>query len=304
MKSVAWVFSGIIVLAVVGCGGGGPQVEERPEPKPVPSPVPTVVKSPVATAVVSTDSQLTIAVAPVRSDIPKYNRGEWSHWADEDGDCQDARQEALIAESKAPVTYTNEDKCRVETGSWAGPYTGEVFTDPGSLDIDHMVPLANGHRSGGWAWSEVKKREYANDLSYEGHLIAAKASANRAKGSKGPEDWKPPDRAYWCRYAIDWISIKNAWELTATESEAAALGQMLDTCDPSQSLSVVRVESSQPDAAPTSTPVSGKTYTSCDEAEDADEPRVLGSKGDGRGFLAARVPSARDGDGDGVVCER
>ena len=300
MKSVAWVFSGIIVLAVVGCGGGGPQVEERVEETPAARPTLT----PIPTATVPAGTQFSIAVAPVRSDIPKYNRGEWSHWADEDGDCQDARQEALIAESETPVTYTNEDKCRVETGSWAGPYTGEVFTDPGSLDIDHMVPLANGHRSGGWAWSEVKKREYANDLSYEGHLIAAKAAANRAKGSKGPEDWKPPDRAYWCRYAIDWISIKNIWELTATESEASALVEMLDTCEPSRSLAVVQVESSQPDATPTSAPASGKVYASCAEAEEASEPRVRGSKGNGRGFPAEKVPSARDGDGDGVVCER
>ena len=77
-----------------------------------------------------------------------------------------------------------------------------------------MVPLALAHRSGGWTWSEDKKREYANDLSYEGHLIAVKASANRAKGSKGPEDWKPPERGYWCQYAIDWLFIKNAWEPT------------------------------------------------------------------------------------------
>ena len=81
---------------------------------------------------------------------------------------------------------------------------------------------------------------------------------------------------------------------------------MLNTCQPSRSLSVVRVESSQPDATstPSPTPDSGKTYASCDEAQDADEPRVLGSKGNGRGFPAAMVPSARDGDGDGVVCER
>ena len=227
---------------------------------------------------------------------------------DEDRDCQDARQEALIAESETPVTYKSEDRCRVASGSWEGPYTGENFTDPGDLDIDHMVPLANTHRSGGWAWSEEKKREYANDLSYEGHLIAVKASANRSKGSKGPEDWKPQARGYWCQYAVDWISIKNAWELTATELETTALAEMLDTCEPSRSLAVVRVESSQPEATATPTPapapVTSKTYASCDEAAEAGEERVRGSQGSGRGFAAAMVPSARDGDGDGVVCER
>lgn len=312
MKLVALVLaSGIFVLGVLGCGGGGPQAEEGPETRPTPSPLPTVAATPVPTATVAAATapagpQLSIAVAQVRNDIPKYDRGEWKHWVDEDGDCQDARQEALIAESETPVTYTNEDRCRVASGSWDGPYTGESFTDPGDLDIDHMVPLANAHRSGGWAWSEDRKREYANDLSYERHLIAVKASANRAKGSKGPEGWKPAERGFWCRYAVDWISIKNAWELTATGAEADALSEMLETCEPSRSLSVVRVESSQPDAAatPTTTPVTGKTYASCDEAEDAEEPRVRGSKGSGRGFPAEKVPSARDGDGDGVVCER
>ena len=312
MKVVAWALaSGIVALAVFGCGGDGTQVEERPEPRSVPTPVPTVAATPVPTATVtvgkvSPGPQLSIAVAPVRDDIPQYDRGEWSHWSDDDGDCQDARQEALTAESETPVVYVNEDRCRVASGSWVGPYTDEVFTDPGDLDIDHMVPLANAHRSGGWAWSEDRKREYANDLSYEGHLIAVQASANRLKGSKGPEDWKPPEGTYWCQYAVDWITIKNDWDLTATESEAAALAEMLDTCEPSRSLAVVRVESSQPEVTPSPapTPVTGKTYASCDEAEDADEPRLRGSKGNGRGFPAEKVPSARDGDGDGVVCER
>ena len=301
--------SGIVVLAVIGCGGGGPQVEERPETRSVPTPLPTVAATPVATAAVSAISvptvlQLSITVAPVQDGIPKYDRGEWSHWTDEDDDCQDARQEALIAESQTPATYTNDDKCRVASGSWTGPYTGEVFTDPGSLDIDHMVPLANAHRSGGWTWSEDKKREYANDLSYDGHLIAVMASANREKGSKGPQEWKPSVSAYWCRYAIDWITIKNTWDLTATDSEAAALEEMLLTCEPPGSLAVVRIEQSQPDVSPSLGPISGKTYATCDEAAEADEPRVLGSKGNGRGFPAEMVPSARDGDGDGVVCER
>ena len=76
---------------------------------------------------------LSIVVAPVPDAIPEYDRGEWRHWTDEDGDCQDARQEALVAESVSPVVYTSSDRCRVASGAWVGPYTGEQFTDPGTV---------------------------------------------------------------------------------------------------------------------------------------------------------------------------
>ena len=41
-----------------------------------------------------------------------------------------------------------------------------------------------------------------------------------------------------------------------------------------------------------------------EEASEAGEQRVEGSHGAGKGFPAELVPSARDGDGDGVVCEK
>ena len=156
----------------------------------------------------TTSENLSLTVAPVPSDIPSYDRDEWRHWIDEDWDCQDTRQEALIEESSSPVEYEDSDQCRVAEGEWDGPYTGEQFTDPSDLDVDHMVPLGNAHRSGRWLWSESRRRDYANDLSYEGHLIAVQNSAIRAKGADGPEGWRPPDRSYWCQYAIDWIRIK------------------------------------------------------------------------------------------------
>ena len=37
--------------------------------------------------------------AAVSTDIPDYRRNDWPHWDDADGDCQDARQEVLIAEA-------------------------------------------------------------------------------------------------------------------------------------------------------------------------------------------------------------
>ena len=69
------------------------------------------------------------------------------------------------------------------------------------LDVDHMVPLSNAHRSGAWAWDDARRRAYANDLSYANHLIAVTNSVNRAKSDQGPERWKPPDESYWCQSA-------------------------------------------------------------------------------------------------------
>ena len=254
---------------------------------------------------------MSIMVAAVPDGIPAYDRDEWRHWIDEDRDCQDTRQEALIEESTSPVEYKDSDQCKVASGEWTGPYTGERFTDPSDLDIDHMVPLANAHRSGGWLWSASRRRDYANDLSYKGHLIAAQSAANRAKGAKGPEEWRPPDPDYWCQYATDWIAIKNNWKLTATEAEASSLSEMLGACSPPIALTTVESAEPQPQAPaltraaqPIAPPASDRVYDSCDEAEAAGEERVQGSQGNGRGFLASMVPSASDRDGDGVVCEK
>ena len=46
-----------------------------------------------------------------------------------------------------------------------------------------------------------------------------------------------------------------------------------------------------------------QVYGSCEEAAATGEERVQGSSGGGEGFPKAMVPRARDGDGDGVVCE-
>ena len=51
-----------------------------------------------------------------------------------------------------------------------------------------------------------------------------------------------------------------------------------------------------------STPeLQNQVYGSCEEAEFAGESRFQGG---GLGYPKAMVPSARDGDRDGIVCER
>ncbi len=245
---------------------------------------------------------MSIAVAPIYGDLPAYDRDEWRHWIDEDGDCQNTRQEALVAESVSAVEYADSDQCRVASGEWIDPYSGVLYADPSDLQIDHLVPLANAHASGGWAWSGSRKRAYANDLSFAGHLVAVNGPDNQAKGKSGPEDWQPPASSYWCQYAIDWITIKNSWGLTATEAEFAALAEMLDTCEPRRILEALE-PGARPAATATTVALSDGAYATCDEAEAAGEQRVQGNEGSGWGFPQSTVPSARDGDSDGIVCE-
>ena len=234
----------LAAILLVALASGCDAVEERisgttstpPPPSattPATPPQSTTPPSPrrEATSTSTSGLVLPVSIAGETADLPDYDRGDWRHWTDEDRDCQNARQEVLIAESATAVTFQSDDECRVATGQWTGPYTGQAVADPGSLDVDHMVPLANAHRSGAWAWDRERKREFANYLGYDNHLIATTSSANRAKGAKGPEEWRPPLEDYWCVYAVDWVTIKNEWGLTVTEAEYAALSEMLGTCE-------------------------------------------------------------------------
>ncbi len=169
-------------------------------------------------------------LAEVPADLPSYDRAEWGDWIDADDNCRNTRHEVLAEESVEPVSYRTDRQCRVASGRWIGPYTGQTFIDPTSLDVDHVVPLANAHRSGAWNWDRDRKREYYNDLSNPGHLAVVERTVNREKGSQGPEHWRPPNEAHWCDYARNWISVKTRWDLTATAAEIAALQTMLETC--------------------------------------------------------------------------
>ena len=177
--------------------------------------------------------------------------------------------------------------------------------NPSHIDVDHHVPLKNAHLSGGWAWDAEKKEEYANYLEDPDHLVAISSRHNRSKGARGPEEWAPPDNDLWCQYALDWAEIKERWGLTMTPVESEIVMDMLGTCqDP------VRYEVETRDATKVRTGENmltaepeGTAYGSCEEADAVGEERVQGSRGGGRGFPAAMVTSARDGGGDGTVCE-
>jgi hypothetical protein len=242
----------------------------------------------------------------------KYDRDDWgSGWSDADRNCMNARHEVLKAES-IESTQLSSNRCTVTRGRWYAAFTGTWITNPSSLDIDHFVPLANAHASGGWAWSSTTKHSYYNDLSDPKHLIAVTASANRSKGSRGPESWKPTDTSYWCVYAHSWATIKTRWELTVTASELGALTAMLNKCDAEPSSKWT------PPAAPATTSSTSTSSTSTTVTQtNTSIPANPGNTKNCSDF--SNYPEAKawfdtyfpyyadvaklDGDGDGEPCE-
>ena len=209
------------------------------EPSNTVSPEPTVATS-ASTGSHSLNQMLNSLQVANASGVA-YDRGEWHHW-DDITPCWNVREEVLYRDAVKDASLTlldknknrTEDKakaCYVAGGTWNDPYTGQVFSNPSDLDIDHMIPLNYAAQHGGQSWDSVKKESYANNLDYSHHLIAVSASANRSKSDKGPGEWKPSNTSYYCVYAKDWISISNTWSLSVSQSDKDSLASMLATCE-------------------------------------------------------------------------
>lgn len=163
-----------------------------------------------------------------------YNRLEtFGAWSVLPGKSCNTRVEVLRRDSKVAVTPEDGDArpCTPRLiGSWADPYTDQVFTDGHDMDIDHLVPLKHAFISGAWKWASQKKKDYANDMSNTEHLIAVESSVNRSKGDSPPQLWMPPNLKFHCAYLTRWLSIKFRWGLTIDDAEKTFLSVQLKGC--------------------------------------------------------------------------
>ena len=159
-------------------------------------------------------------------ELPEYNRENWGSWSDQNQDCRNTRADVLQSESSETVSFPNG--CIVSTGQWTDPWSGQTFQEASQLDVDHHVPIANAHYSGGHAWSADKKQEYYNDTELPVALNAMTNTDNQAKSAQGPERWQPRQRR--CAYATGWVAVKSKYGLSITRPERTALADMLSTC--------------------------------------------------------------------------
>lgn len=186
----------------------------------------STTKPPKGSAGLPTALSVLASIPQVKEHGSGYNRSQYKHWSDLDGNGCSTREDVLIAESRTNA-QVDAYGCKVIAGDWYSPYDNKSYSYPADVDIDHVVALKEAHDSGAWAWSAGKREQYANDLSDGRHLIAVKDSENQSKSDKDPSNWIPKNKAYLCTYLADWVAIKARWGLSMDTSEWGRIKNLL-----------------------------------------------------------------------------
>ena len=186
-----------------------------------------ILAGPAGVQAQEADIEAVLASLPVEDQVPEgYSRDSFEHWVDADDDGCDTRDEVLMSESLEPVEV--EGTCRILLGRWYSALDGDFITNPSTMDVDHVVALAEAWRSGAHAWTDERREAFANDLDEGRTLRAVSSGVNRQKGARDPASWLP--RLGVCGYVTDWVLVKAKWGLSVDPVEKQAITDVLATC--------------------------------------------------------------------------
>ena len=181
-----------------------------------------------------------IAVIPIRSRGHDYRRAAFGEsWTDDTtapgghNGC-DTRND-ILDRDLVDKTYVSISRCpnAVATGVLHDPYTsGTVAFMRGNktgaaVQIEHIVPLAYAWDQGAWNWPDEMRLRFANDPA---NLLAVQGQVNQDKGDKEPAYWLPPNAAFHCQYAIQFIAVLRGYGLPVDGPSVPALRQAAATC--------------------------------------------------------------------------
>ncbi|AZT86066.1 HNH endonuclease (plasmid) [Marinobacter sp. NP-4(2019)] len=127
--------------------------------------------------------------------------------------------------SSTPVRFTTDRRCRVVTGRWISPFSGNVIQNASEADIDHVVPLKWAWDRGANHWSDANRERFANDPV---NLLPVEASLNRSKGARGPMEWLPPSGQ--CGYVARFSRITKKYRLEPQPTETEWIKDFLRRC--------------------------------------------------------------------------
>jgi hypothetical protein len=181
-----------------------------------------------------------IAVAPLRVHRYDYRRAAYGDAWDDDNDAPgghngcDTRDD-ILDRDLVDKTYVSIKRCpnAVATGVLHDPYTNTTIAFQRgakvgeAVQIDHIVPLAYAWDMGAFGWPDPERLRFANDPA---NLLAVQGQANQDKGDLPPGSWMPPNKAFACQYAMQFIAVLRGYQLPVDQASAGVLRQAAATC--------------------------------------------------------------------------
>jgi hypothetical protein len=201
---------------------------------------PFVAGADIPTVAPGVDVLAGIAQIPIRIRGYDYRRDAFGDtWTDDNpapggrNGC-DTRND-ILNRDLIDKTYVSIKRCpsAVATGTLHDPYTNAVVPflrgekTGAAVQIDHLVPLALAWDLGARVWPDDMRLRFANDPA---NLIAVAGEANQDKGDQEPATWMPPNGAFHCQYAMQFIAVLRGYALPVDAPSAAVLRNAAATC--------------------------------------------------------------------------
>lgn len=199
-----------------------------------------VADAEVPTLAPGVDPLAGLAVVPARTRGHDYRRAAFGEaWTDDNGapgghnGC-DTRND-ILDRDLVDKTYVSISRCptAVATGVLRDPYTSAAVPFQrgaqvgAAVQIDHIVPLAYAWDQGARSWTDDMRVRFANDPA---NLLAVQGDANQDKGDQEPARWMPPNGAFHCQYAMQFIAVMRGYGLPVDAPSVPALRQAAETC--------------------------------------------------------------------------
>ncbi|ETW22538.1 HNH endonuclease family protein [Mycobacterium gastri] len=194
----------------------------------------------VPTVQPGTDVLAGVAVLPQRTHRYDYRRAAFGDAWDDNNDAPgghngcDTRDD-ILNRDLVDKTYVPTKRCpnAVATGTLHDPYTNATIAFQRgakvgeSVQIDHIVPLSYAWDMGAYDWPAPQRLRFANDPA---NLLAVQGQANQDKGDSPPAQWMPPNAAFACQYAMQFIAVLRGYSLPVDQPSANVLRNAAATC--------------------------------------------------------------------------
>ena len=181
-----------------------------------------------------------VALMPLRIRSYDYRRDAFGDSWTDDNDAPgghngcDTRND-ILERDLVDKTYVSIKRCpnAIATGTLHDPYTNATVAlvrgekTGAAVQIEHIVPLAYAWDMGARFWTDELRVRFAND---PGNLLAVEGQVNQDKGDSEPALWMPPNSAFHCQYAMQFIAVARGYGLPVDAPSVPALRDAASTC--------------------------------------------------------------------------